>query len=555
MKPIRVIVAAVLVLCCLAEVKAGAPIGIRLQRRGGRIYVPSKPVTIDSSPIIEPLNKALKALGSTDRDYDGHREKAIYHIGAAIRHMETPNAKGKSNAAVEKAADGKPPVATKTATTPQAASDESLHKAKKNPLRGPSPNRRPRAFQGPTQSRRRYPHRNQGNLRRPQSPQIPQHFHRPHRDNHHGNPWQARQVTRIIALARSPKEFREHEGTMRDQFGFVRGFVVACVVSSLASCAKKDDTRVVVYSSLDREFSESILKGYQTASGVRVDAKYDVESTKTIGLVQLLTAERDRPRCDLFWNNEVVNTLRLGRKALLAPFEPPNAAAFPPVFKAKNQTWYGLAARARILIVNTKLVPEADRPKGLNDLIDPKWKGKIGIAKPLFGTTATHAACLFATWGPNKASDYFRALKANGVHVFSGNKQVATAVGAGEILFGLTDTDDAIGEVDAGRPVSIIYPDRDPGALGTLFIPNTLAVIKGAPHPAAAAALANYLLSPPVETALAIGPSAQIPLNPAVTVSSKVETPKTVTPMTVDWDAAVDAWDAAMSFLAIEFAG
>jgi iron(III) transport system substrate-binding protein len=69
----------------------------------------------------------------------------------------------------------------------------------------------------------------------------------------------------------------------------------------------------------------------------------------------------------------------------------------------------------------------------------------IGIAKPLFGTTATHAACLFAAWGDDKSTGFFRDLKANGVHVLSGNKQVALAAGSGEIAIGLTDTDDAMG--------------------------------------------------------------------------------------------------------------
>ena len=94
-----------------------------------------------------------------------------------------------------------------------------------------------------------------------------------------------------------------------------------------------------------------------------------------------------------------------------------------------------------------------------------KWKGRIGIAKPLFGTTATHAACLFAAWGDDKAAAFFKGLKANDARFLSGNKQVAQAVGSGQLAFGLTDTDDAVGEIDAGSPVEIVYPDRENGVL------------------------------------------------------------------------------------------
>jgi iron(III) transport system substrate-binding protein len=340
--------------------------------------------------------------------------------------------------------------------------------------------------------------------------------------------------------------------------GLIGLLLIPGLLATTAGCSwqrSENGSRVVVYASLDREFSEPVLNAYRAAVGVKVDASYDVESTKTVGLTQAIIAESSRPRCDLFWNNEIVNTLRLGRKGLLAPFHPAAAAGYPTAFKSADGTWYGFAARARILLVNTRLVPEADRPSGLLDLTDPRWKGKIGIAKPLSGTTATHAACLFAAWGDDKAKGYFRALKANGVNVLSGNKQVATAVGSGQIAVGLTDTDDAMGEVEAGQPVVIIYPDRASDGLGTLFIPNTLSVIKGSPHPAAAEALADYLLSPAVEAKLAQGPSAQIPLNPATTETARVETPKTVHPMSVNWDAAVDRWDQAMAFLGAEFAG
>jgi iron(III) transport system substrate-binding protein len=311
----------------------------------------------------------------------------------------------------------------------------------------------------------------------------------------------------------------------------VTGLWLGGVLGLLSGCGGSRDgagvssrSQVVVYSSQDREFAEPVLKEYEKQAGVEILTKFDVESTKTVGLANDIIVEKARPRCDLFWNNEILNTLRLKEQGLLAPFQPSHAGDVPETFKAKDGTWYGFAGRARILIVNTKLVPEAERPKGIKDLIDPKWKGKIGIAKPLFGTTATHAACLFAAWGDEKAKEYYRGLKTNEVQVLSGNKQVATAAGSGQIAFGLTDTDDAMGEIEAGSPVVIIYPDRKPDELGTLFIPNTLAIIKGGPHPDAARALADHLLSPEVEAALANGPSAQIPLLKSTEATARRDT-------------------------------
>jgi iron(III) transport system substrate-binding protein len=317
----------------------------------------------------------------------------------------------------------------------------------------------------------------------------------------------------------------------------------------------KPSGAVTVYTALDREFAAPILEAYAQRTGVRVLPKFDVESTKTVGLTNLILAEAVRPRCDLFWNNEILNTIRLKEKGLLIPFRPMHVDALPETFRARDGTWYGFAARARVLLVNTRLVAEASRPRGLQDLLDPAWRGKTAIAKPLFGTTATHAACLFAVWGSEQARTYFSALKANGVQVLSGNKQVAQAVGSGQAAVGLTDTDDAMGEIAAGSPVAIIYPDRQAGELGTLFIPNTLAVIKGAPHPAAALALADHLLSPQVEAALAEGPGAQIPLLQTTQAPARVETPRTVHAMEVDFEAAARLWDETARFLADTFTG
>jgi len=331
--------------------------------------------------------------------------------------------------------------------------------------------------------------------------------------------------------------------------------ILACGLA-LAGCTKSNDqNEVVVYAALDSEFSQPILDDFARDTGVQVRPKFDAESTKTVGLTNEIIQEANRPRCDVFWNNEILNTLRLEEKGLLDVYRPAIAEQYPAMYRSPDGTWHGFAGRARVLIVNTNLVPENERPTSIYDLLDSKWKGKIGIAKPLFGTTATHAACLFAHLGDDKAKEFFNKLKANGVQILSGNKQVALAAAAGQNAFGLTDTDDAIIEIEKGLPVAIVYPDRGEDQMGTLFIPNTVAIIKGSPHVESARRLVDYVLSPAVEQKLAACPSAQIPLNPQVQAKPRVETPKTVKAMQVDFPLAAKRWNDAADFIRNEFTG
>ncbi len=323
----------------------------------------------------------------------------------------------------------------------------------------------------------------------------------------------------------------------------------------IVGCSGGTQDEVVVYTALDKEFSEPILNDFGQENGISVLGVYDIESTKTVGLTQRIISEGARPRCDVFWNNEILNTLRLEEQGLLDAYHSPVAESYPAAFKSPDGTWHGFAGRSRVLIVNTKLVPEADRPTSIYDLADPQWKGKIGIAKPLFGTTATHAAVLFSVLGEEKAKAFFASLKANEIQILGGNKQVATATAAGQIAFGLTDTDDAIIEIEQGQPVTIVYPDSQTDELGTLFIPNTLGILKDCPHPVAARKLVDYLLSPAVEQRLADCPSAQIPLNPAVKANLRVESPATVKALPVDFPAAANEWDKAAKFIREEFSG
>ena len=117
----------------------------------------------------------------------------------------------------------------------------------------------------------------------------------------------------------------------------------------------------------------------------------------------------------------------------------------------------------------------------------------------------------------------------------------------------LTDTDDAIVEIESGHPVAIVYPDQGEGQMGTLLIPNTLCIIKGSPHQEQARELADYLLSSAVEDRLAVGPSAQIPLHPSAGEASRAVPEETPRWMEVDFAASAAQWDEAAQFLREEF--
>lgn len=133
------------------------------------------------------------------------------------------------------------------------------------------------------------------------------------------------------------------------------------------------------------------------------------------------------------------------------------------------------------------------------------------MANPVFGTTTMHVAAWFSVWGEEEAQAFLAALKENQVRIASSNGEVKRLVAAGEVTFGLTDTDDAFVAMQSGAPVEVVYPDQD--GIGTLVMPTVVVRVRGGPNPEAARRLIDFLLSAEVETMLAES-AAHMPLRP-----------------------------------------
>lgn len=331
----------------------------------------------------------------------------------------------------------------------------------------------------------------------------------------------------------------------------VFGILTGLLLVTLGACSKPD---VVIYVSLDKTFSESFLQQFEKDSGLSVRAVYDTEAAKTVGLVNTLVAEKDHPRADVFWNNELANTIKLKNLGLLESYISPNAATIPDAFKDQEGYWTGFAARARVLIVNNDLVPEAETPTSMHDLLDPKWKGKCGIAKPLAGTTFTHFAALPLVMGETEFDAFIAGIHDNEVQVATGNAHIMKLVSAGKLHWGFTDTDDFHVALTDDKPVRKVYPDQDDDGVGTMLIPNSVMLIKNSPNPDNGKILIDYILRKETEKILAESRSAQIPLHPGVETPDHVRVPgKDFRPMKVDFIAIGARLDEANERLTKEF--
>ncbi|WOO43037.1 extracellular solute-binding protein [Rubellicoccus peritrichatus] len=328
---------------------------------------------------------------------------------------------------------------------------------------------------------------------------------------------------------------------------------IPLLITLLFGCGPKDNNgesnRVVVYTSWDQPHSRPILQKFEEQTGIKVDAVYDAEASKTAGLVNRLIAEKNNPRADVFWNSEIVRTLVLKEKEVLAPYKPPAWEETPSSFRDPEGYWTGFAGRARVLIYNTDLI--TNPPTELKALTESEWKGRATIANPLFGTTSTEVATWFSLWGSEKAEGFLMALKNNDVIISTGNATAKDAVASGEVPIGLTDTDDAWGAMQNNKPVDMVFLDQ--AGEGALLIPNTVCLIKGAPNETNAKKLIDFLTSREVSEMLANSRAGQIPLKKDIPAPSHVEAWASKKFKQVDFEAAYKELDPAMQFVRDEF--
>jgi len=315
--------------------------------------------------------------------------------------------------------------------------------------------------------------------------------------------------------------------------------ITACFFFSVPSCRKtprQNYRKVVLYCSVDQAIAEPIIAEFERQTGIDVLPRFDTEASKTVGLVQRIRAEAASPIADVFWSNEIFNTIRLARESLLASYAGDTTKDWPERYADPNGRWYGFALRARVIAYNTTRIAAGDAPKCLEDLLDSKWKGRLVMAAPEFGTTGGDVASWYAHYDSALATKTLEGLKANDIRLVAGNSTAVRMVATGQADVCFTDTDDVYAAQRNGWPVAMNYLDQ--GGDGALAIPNTAALIKGAGHPEEAEELMEFLLSEQLEQMLLSSDSHNCPIRPALAEQFKMYIiPK---PLGVDYEKVAD---------------
>ena len=253
---------------------------------------------------------------------------------------------------------------------------------------------------------------------------------------------------------------------------FAVAAIICVVLFIFLFPARAKSERVVAYCAQDQEYAESVYRNFQKATGINVRPVYDNEAVKTVGLANRLIAERAHPRCDVFWGNEEMRTRQLSAQG---------------AFRATN-AWAAFGYRSRRLVINTNRLSLASAPRSLLELTNETWRGKVALAYPQFGTTATHFHALRQYWGDERWQAWCKALAANTPILVDGNSVVVKVVGRGEAWIGLTDSDDIAAGQHEGLAIAPLPMTEE-----TLLIPNTIGVVRGAPHPEEAQRLYEFL--------------------------------------------------------------
>ena len=272
---------------------------------------------------------------------------------------------------------------------------------------------------------------------------------------------------------------------------FFLGLIVQCVFIAHALAQSEDELirgarkegQVVFWSSMRIDDSKSLASGFETKYP---SIKVEIFRAGGEQIVNRASAEHLAGKTTY----DVLNAFALKvlqNRGLLQPYGAPEAAHYVTGFKDPQNHWVSLYSGYNVIGYNTKLVARGEAPKNWEDLLQPRWKGKLGMDDEEY---FWHAGML-KYWGEDKGRKYMEALSRQGLQFRNGHALLADLMSVGEFPVAVVVYPDQIEQMKLkGQPVDWVKTS-DP----ILVNLAPVAVAAKAPHPNAAKLFLNYSIS------------------------------------------------------------
>ncbi len=262
-----------------------------------------------------------------------------------------------------------------------------------------------------------------------------------------------------------------------------------------AACARDTRTVLTVYSPHGKDLLEYFEAGFERAHP-GIDVQWvDMGSQEVLERVR---AESANPQADVWFGAPAEMFERAARENLLEPYHPGWAATVPAEARDSADRWYGTYLTPEVIAYNREAVTAAEAPKDWDDVLDPKWKGKVVIRDPVASGSmrAIFGAILqrsMAQTGSTAAGfEWLRRLDESTREYTLNPTILYQKLGRREGVISLYNMPDiATLEQRTKIPVQYVIPRS-----GTPLLVDAIAVVRGTRHQEAARAFYEFVTTP-----------------------------------------------------------
>jgi iron(III) transport system substrate-binding protein len=298
---------------------------------------------------------------------------------------------------------------------------------------------------------------------------------------------------------------------------------VCLAAVALSACGSSNSKgTLVLYNGQHEQTTDSLVAGFEQATGINVEVRNDDEDTLAD---ELLTEGSNSPADVIYTENSPVLQY-LENRGMLAPVDSSTLAHTPSKYNSPGGEWVGVSARVSVLIYNPSLISESQLPSSVAQLADPKYAGKLAFAagETDFQPIVTSYARAHGTAATLK---WLEAIKANaGSHIYPDNETIADEVNRGAVAFGVVNQyywyrmRAELGASGVSARITYFTP-HDPGYVLDI---SGAAILKSSKHKAAAQKFLAFLVSKKGQDIIAHSISFEYPIDDGVTTAAP-ETP------------------------------